>query len=793
MRNWSTACLASCLALVAAGFPPLAAAAQKPGPQTQAPAALDSAAEELQFSPVGEQLWRALNEDNGIVGLVHREGFSIGRSSATDPGHGWSIGVRTTAFGRVGELHPIASSTVVARRNRAEFDHGLLLEWLINEPRGIEQGWTIHAPPEGSAPLAIELSVSGSDSIVVSEDGRTARFIDAAGSTMLDYVGLAAWDAHGIDLEACLVASDGRLEVRVIDTQATYPVMVDPVFQTPAWSLESNTVNARLGYRLDAGDFNGDGHPDALVTARPIVGGSEILEFLFVYYGNGTDFDSVPGWTLAGQGTFAGDVDGDGFDDVLVGDTSYDNGAGDKGRAFLYRGSASGVENSASWSVPAGEPSILFPTAMSAAGDVDGDGFDDVILGSTGSTNARVYRGSAAGLLTGIAWSYTSSTPNSVTSRVRGIGDVNGDGFDDVAVALNISYPPFGPFDNFGRADIFHGSVTGLDLTPAQSLTGGTSASNFGQAIDTAGDVNGDGFEDLIIGASWNTNAQTEEGSAFVYHGSMSGLAAAPAWTVDGGQSSANLGATVASAGDVNCDGYADVIVGAPLHQSVPSNFGTVFLYEGGASGLGATPAWSEFDNQPSSSLGWGVAGPGDVNGDGCSDLLLTAYSYTNGEANEGWVGLYLGAPDGTAIPYCTAGTSASGCTALLSGAGIASASAPAGFVLESTGVEGAKDGLIFFGANGRQGQPWGNGSSLRCVVPPVRRAGLIAGTGTAGLCDGNSSTDLNALWCPGCPKATLNPGAGAVAQAQFWYRDPQSTSNQTSSLSDAVEFILTP
>jgi len=144
-------------------------------------------------------------------------------------------------------------------------------------------------------------------------------------------------------------------------------------------------------------------------------------------------------------------------------------------------------------------------------------------------------------------------------------------------------------------------------------------------------------------------------------------------------------------------------------------------------------------------------------------------------------------------VNYCTAGTSASGCTALLSSSGTPSATATSGFTLTASGVEGAKDGLFFFGANGRQANPWGNGTSYQCVVPPVKRGGLLNGGGSNGACDGSFNQDLNALWCPSCPKPGHNPGAGAVTQAQLWYRDPLSTSNQTTSLSDALEFTLAP
>ena len=144
-------------------------------------------------------------------------------------------------------------------------------------------------------------------------------------------------------------------------------------------------------------------------------------------------------------------------------------------------------------------------------------------------------------------------------------------------------------------------------------------------------------------------------------------------------------------------------------------------------------------------------------------------------------------------VNYCTAGVSASGCQALLSVSGVPSASLPSGFTLQAAGAEGNKNGIFFFGLNGRQANAWGNGSSFQCVVPPVRRAGQLAGTGTNGACDGAFAQDLNALWCPVCPKPQKNPGAGTVTQAQLWYRDPLNTSNQTTSLSDAVQFAICP
>jgi hypothetical protein len=144
-------------------------------------------------------------------------------------------------------------------------------------------------------------------------------------------------------------------------------------------------------------------------------------------------------------------------------------------------------------------------------------------------------------------------------------------------------------------------------------------------------------------------------------------------------------------------------------------------------------------------------------------------------------------------VTYCTAGTSASGCQAAISAVGTPSASLASGFTLQASAAEGNKNGIFFFSQNGRQANPWGNSSSYQCVVPPVLRAGQISGGGSPGACDGAFAQDLNALWCPACPKPLKNPGAGATVRAQLWYRDPLNTSNQTTSLSDAVEFDVCP
>ena len=139
---------------------------------------------------------------------------------------------------------------------------------------------------------------------------------------------------------------------------------------------------------------------------------------------------------------------------------------------------------------------------------------------------------------------------------------------------------------------------------------------------------------------------------------------------------------------------------------------------------------------------------------------------------------------------YCTAGTTASGCQAQMASTGTPSASAGSGFVVSAVLAEGSKDGLFFFGTNGRQANPWGSGTSYQCVVPPVKRTPLLSSTGTNGNCDGTFTLDFNALITAQPAKA---PSTGSTVQIQCWFRDPFNTSNQTTSLSDALEFTLCP
>lgn len=343
----------------------------------------------------------------------------------------------------------------------------------------------------------------------------------------------------------------------------------------------------------------------------------------------------------------AGDVNGDTYDDLIVGAPHYDASDYQGGAAFVFYGSAGGLSDQPDWSAGGSQNGARFGFAVAPAGDVNDDGYDDVLVGAYRTNNeqpeegrAYLYLGSPDGLSLAPDWTFESDQKEAqLAYSVAGAGDVNHDGFDDVIIGARW-------YDDTlideGAAFLFYGSDNGLSLTPDWTAVGGQAGAALGTAVNSAGDTNLDGYDDIIIGAPHFTGAMTDEGAIFLFLGSASPESTA-VWQVVGGQSGSMFGAAVAG-GDFNQDGRSDILVGAPHYSSAITDEGGAFLYLGGDQPMSSTAVWSNFSGQTGSFYGTAVAA-GDVNGDALTDLMVGAPRFTHDQSLEGRVFLYLGTP----------------------------------------------------------------------------------------------------------------------------------------------------
>lgn len=429
----------------------------------------------------------------------------------------------------------------------------------------------------------------------------------------------------------------------------------------PNFSGECNLAGANLGYSVSsAGDVNGDGYSDVVAGAQYYTNGQTSEGRIYLWYGSAAGInpaavtrevnqaDAYLGYAVA----CAGDVNGDGFSDVIASANYYDNGQADEGQVYVWGGSAAGLSTLPVWTMEINQASAYFGASVSSAGDVNGDGYSDVLIGTWAYDNpelseggAFVYLGSGSMASTTAAWTGESNQLNAQFGvYLNGAGDVNGDGYADIAVAaVN--------FDNGqtdeGRVFVYHGSATGPALAPNWTAESNQASAGFGYGVACAGDVNGDGYSDLIIGSYQYDNGQTDEGAAFIYHGSATGLALTPNWTGEANLGTAYYGISVAGAGDVNGDGYSDIVVGSAFWGNGQATEGAAFVHYGSAAGISNPASWSFENNQAASTLGRCVSSAGDVNGDGYADLLIGCPYYDNGQTDEGMAYVFHGSASG--------------------------------------------------------------------------------------------------------------------------------------------------
>ena len=396
---------------------------------------------------------------------------------------------------------------------------------------------------------------------------------------------------------------------------------------TNGFQINGAAGSEQSGFSVASADINGDGKDDLIIGA-PF--GSSSAGDVYVIFGatgipanfnlsdlngtNGFRFDGGSGKTGYSVSS-AGDVNGDGIEDMLVGAPNYRSSAG---AAYVVFGDTSigsdgliehsDLNGTTGFRVDGFSSSDLAGFHVSRAGDVNGDGYDDFIIGACGANSSAgssfVVFGAAS-----FSSSFQISELNGSTGfRLNGIdasdqsgisvsqaGDINGDGYADLLVGANLAD---GGGDASGEAYVVFGKASGfsatinltdLDGTNGFRIDGASAGDNAGQAVSGIGDVNGDGYDDFVVGAYKGGTG----GETYIIFGNstvgstgsleLSTLTTSQGFRLDGAASGDYAGRAVSGAGDLNGDGFDDVLVGAPhADPSSNSNSGQAFVFYGG-------------------------------------------------------------------------------------------------------------------------------------------------------------------------------------------------------------------
>jgi hypothetical protein len=475
-----------------------------------------------------------------------------------------------------------------------------------------------------------------------------------------------AIDEFGDDFfEYTLVESQSRARVRLTLSPGTVTLADVAGTTSNGFVILGGAVGAALGgVAAGGGDINGDGRADLLVgmsgggTAYALFGKSDAAPLSTTALGaGGFAIEASPTYPGAGYSfANAGDVNGDGLDDLLVGTASFNL----DGAAYVVFGKATAETVlladldgalGGGFAIRGANIGDAVGLSVSGAGDVNGDGLADVIVGASGAGagTAYVVFGKATpgqfalGLLDGGldgGFAILGPTESSgAANGVAGVGDVNGDGLADVALnargaATSMAYVVFGKRDT---ASVSVDALAGKGF----AISDGAVVGGSGPAVAGAGDVNGDGLADLVVGK--DDAEPSQAGAAYVVFGKASDtatdLAALKAGTgegflIQGGDDFDNAGRSVAGAGDFDADGFADLLVGA--ENAAPgggASKGKAYVVWGKAS---VTPVLlSAVENETGGFAvegafeqdfaGSAVAGAGDVDRDGLLDLLIGA------------------------------------------------------------------------------------------------------------------------------------------------------------------------
>jgi len=449
--------------------------------------------------------------------------------------------------------------------------------------------------------------------------------ISIAGAAYASVTGIASW-RYTIPFSANLKSGKKySLSIRVTSQSGKVSI-----------ALTQNFI------RRQNNDINGDGYQDVVFAAPNYLTATGAV---YVYYGNATGFTNssvlVAPTRITGGGTFRSfgsavviaDVNGDGYGDLCVGGEQY---LSYQGGMWVFYGSASGISSQA-----VGAPSHLqgageyFGGAL-AAGDINGDGYQDIIVGarerSTSAGAFYVYLGTAGGLSGGPAASKFGAGAERLGTSIA-TGDFNSDGFADVAAGSPT------PAGNPGTVSIFVGTGGGLNTTAVATITGEVIGERFGEHT-TTGDYNNDGHIDLIVSSTQrDAGAGANQGVAYLLPGSATGFSSfitnVNTQVNVKGEAAADGFSRFAQIADINNDGFADVILNSNINTS-----GVLYIMMGSASSFATTNASGIsrriIGKTASDRFGASYAFK-DINGDGFLDLAAGAFGRNSGAgANQG-------------------------------------------------------------------------------------------------------------------------------------------------------------
>ncbi len=382
----------------------------------------------------------------------------------------------------------------------------------------------------------------------------------------------------------------------------------------PLYVFNGEAESDFCGYSVSsAGDVNNDGYSDLIFSAYS--NDASGLDLGSVYVISGQDGDTLlifhgegPLDIFGGSVACAGDVNNDGFDDIIIGARRNDGIADNAGRVYVFSG-----QNGDTLFVLSGEAAgDNFGVSVSKAGDLDDDGFADIIIGA--------HANDGNGIDAGRAYVFSGQTKDTLYVfsgelgadyfgfSVSSAGDINKDGYSDVIIGAR--YNDGGDADK-GRAYVFSGH-TGDTL---YVFTGESPYDYFGWSVSWAGDVNNDSFDDVIIGA---TGHDFLTGRTYVF----SGQNGDNLYVFDGKQQDDVFGISVSTAGDVNKDDYDDIIIGAYGYDFAGLNDGRAYVFSGKTG-----DTLRLFNGEAAEDLfGWSVSAAGDVDNDGFDDVIIGAY-----------------------------------------------------------------------------------------------------------------------------------------------------------------------